>query len=135
MRRFCNGIDNTGYNSRAAQYGQVAAQEVEPEPWPLKEYASDQKPETPSEWFSKMFPEQAKVWGCPFIELAEDRSDGLKKINPLAPNLDFLAAILGGDTKMGHKVIYLEGEMQWYFLDQPNNIFKPTTAEKLANLL
>jgi hypothetical protein len=75
------------------------------------------------------------VWGCPFIELAQDQSDGLKKINPLAPNLDFLAAILGGDERMGHKVIYLEGEMQWYYLDQPSNIFKPTSAEKLANLL
>ena len=107
----------------------------EPEPWPMTGYAVDQKPTTPSEWFSKMFPVQAKTLGCPFIELAEDRSDGLKKINPLAPNLDFLAAILGGDEKMGHKVIYLEGEMQWYYLDQPRNIFKPTTAEKLGNLL
>ncbi len=107
----------------------------EPEPWPLTGYAVDQKPTTPSEWFSKMFPVQAKTLGCPFIELSEDRSDGLKKINPLAPNLDFLAAILGGDERMGHKVIYLEGEMQWYYLDQPRNIFKPTTAEKLGNLL
>ena len=107
----------------------------EPEPWPLTGYAVDQKPTTPSEWFSKMFPVQAKTLGCPFIELSEDRSDGLKKINPLAPNLDFLAAILGGDERMGHKVIYLEGEMQWYYLDQPSKVFKPTTAEKLGNLL
>ena len=82
-----------------------------------------------------MFPVQAKTHGCPFIELAEDIADGFKKINPMAPNLDFLAAILGGDEKMGHKVIYLEGEMQWYYLDQPSNIFKPTTPEKLGNLL
>ena len=107
----------------------------EPEPWPLRDYAIDRKPTTPSEYFSKMFPEQARIFGCAFIELVEDRSDGLKKINPLAPNLDFLAAILGGDEKMGHKVIYLEGEMQWYFLDQPSGIFKPTSDEKVANLL
>jgi hypothetical protein len=107
----------------------------EPEPWPMTDYAIDRKPTTPSEWFSKYFPAHAKVWGCPFLELAEDRADGLKKINPLSANLDFLAAILGGDEKMGHKVIYLEGEMQWYYLDQPSNIFKPTTAEKLGNLL
>lgn len=107
----------------------------EPEPWPLKDYASDQKPTTPSEWFSKMFAVQAKIHGCPFIELVDNQSDGLKKINPLAPNLDFLAAILAGDAKLGHKVIYLEGEMQWYYLESRSRIFKPTSAEKLANLL
>ena len=52
--------------------------------------------------------------------MAEDVADGLKKINPPSANLDFLAAILGGDERMGHKVIYLEGEMQWYYLDQPS---------------
>ena len=107
----------------------------EPDLWMFGDHAIDRKPTTPSEWFSKMFPQQARIWGCPFIELAEDRSDGLKKINPLSANLDFLAAILGGDEKMGHKVIYLEGEMQWYYRDQPSNIFKPTSDEKLANLL
>ena len=107
----------------------------EPDPWMFGDRAIDRKPTTPSEWFSKHFPAHAKVWGCPFLELADDMGDGFKKINPLAPNLDFLAAILGGDERMGHKVIYLEGEMQWYYLDQPSNIFKPTSDEKLANLL
>jgi NAD-dependent SIR2 family protein deacetylase len=107
----------------------------EPEPWPPMDFAVDRKPTTPSEWFSKMFPAHARIWGCPFIELVQDLSDGLKRVNPMAQNLDFLGAILGGDEKMGHKVIYLEGEMQWYYLDQPSNIFKPTTDEKLANQL
>ena len=99
------------------------------------EYAIDRKPTTPSEWFSKLFPAQARIYGCPFIELVQDVTDGLQKINPLSVNLDFLGSILGGDERMGNKVIYLEGEMQWYYLDQPSNIFKPTTDEKLANLL
>jgi hypothetical protein len=107
----------------------------EPDPWLFGDRATDRKPTTPSEWFSKMFPEQARIYGCPFIELAEDIADGLKKINPLSANLDYLASILGGDERMGHKVIYLEGEMQWYYLDQPSNIFKPTTPDKLGNLL
>ena len=107
----------------------------EPELWPLTDYNIQKNPTTPSEWFSKKFPEQAKIWGCPFIEIAEDRNDGQKKINPIAPNHDFLAAILGGDSRLGHKVIYIEGEMQWYYLDQPCNIFKPASAEKLSNLL
>jgi len=107
----------------------------EPEPWLLSDYAVDRKAIAPSEWFSKMFPIQAKNQGCPFIELAEDRSDGLTKINPLAPNLDFLAAILGGDSGLGHQAIYLEGDCQFYYKDQPSGIFKPTSDEKMANLL
>jgi hypothetical protein len=113
----------------------VQLKKWEPDPWMCGGHATDRKPTTPAEWFSKMFPEQARIWGCTFIELVEDRSDGLKKINPLAPNLDFLESILGSDGRMGHKVIYLEGEMQWYFLDRPSNIFKPTTPEKVGNLL
>jgi len=100
----------------------------------LTGYAVDQKPTTPSEWFSKKFPEQSRIHGCPFIELAESDSDGLKRINPLAPNIDFLASILGGDEKMGHKVIYLEAESQFYFLDS-DGIYKPTSEEKPGNLL
>jgi hypothetical protein len=107
----------------------------EADPWMFGDHAADQKPTTPSEWFSKMFPVQAKIHGCPFIELAEDTADGLKKINPQAPNLDFLASILGGDEKMGHKVIYLEGEMQFYYFNPRDRIFKPTSDQKLANLL
>ncbi len=104
------------------------------DPWPTSERANDRKPTTPSQWFSKMFPDQARIYGCPFIEMVE-QSDGQTRINPLAPNIDFLAAILGGDEKLGHKVIYLEGEMQYYFFDPRHRIFKPTSEEKLGNLL
>src|SRR5512139_4093057 len=73
----------------------------EPDPWPLREYSINQKPTTPSGWFSEMFPDAAKNQGCPFIELVEDIGDGLKRINPIAPNIDFLAAILGGVESLG----------------------------------
>jgi hypothetical protein len=36
---------------------------------------------------------------------------------------------------MGHKVIYLESESQFYYLEPITRIFKPTTPEKLGNLL
>ena len=106
----------------------------QPVPWPLSDYAVVQKPATPSEWFSEKFPEQAKIHGCPFIESVEDVGDGLKQINPLAPNIDFLASILGGDERMGHKVIYLQSDMEFYFQDS-DGIFKPTSHEKLGSLL
>jgi hypothetical protein len=53
----------------------------------------------------------------------------------LARNLDFLAAILGGDKKLDHKVIYLVGERQFYYLDPRDQMFKPSSPEKLGNLL
>jgi hypothetical protein len=105
----------------------------EPDPWALNSGIM-QAPSAPSEWFSEKFPEQAKIHGCPFIELLEDVGDGLEKINPLAPNIDFLASILGGDERMGHKVIYFQSEMQFYYQDS-DHIFKPTSHEKLGNLL
>jgi hypothetical protein len=43
--------------------------------------------------------------------LKEETPEGFIKINPLALNTDFMAAILGGDVNLGHHVIYLEGEM------------------------
>ena len=92
------------------------------------------QPRTPSEWFSKMFANKAKKFGCPFIELLESRMDGLTKINPLAPNLDFLAAILGGDETLGHKIIYLEGEMEFYYYDPRAKLFQPVSEAKLGNL-
>ena len=100
---------------------------LEPDLWPLSEYAVNLTTTTPSEWFSEKFPEQAKIHGCPFIESVEDVGDGLKKINPLAPNIDFLAAILGGDEKMGHKVIYFESEMQFYYRDRTASSNPPAT--------
>lgn len=92
------------------------------------------QPTTPSEWFSKKYPEQAKIHGTPFLELTEQDSEGFTQINPLSANIDFLASILGGDNRLGHHVVYLEGEMQWYFKDS-DGIYKPTSDEKLGNLL
>jgi hypothetical protein len=53
----------------------------------------------------------------------------------MSANIDFLAAALGGDARLGHQVVYLEGEMQWYFYDGRPQLYKPTSAEKLGNLL
>jgi hypothetical protein len=100
---------------------------------PLARY--DNGPATPSEWFSKLFPEQARIYGCPFIELKEETAQGLTTITPLAPNIDFLAAILGGDKKLAHKVVYMEPEMQFYFYGCRDRIFKSVSEEKLGNLM
>ncbi len=87
-----------------------------------------------SEWFSKKFPRQAQVFGCPFLELQESFTS-FDKITPLSMNVDFFAAILGGDERMGHQVIYFEPECMFYFYDPKDRIYKPTSEEKLQNLL
>src|ERR1019366_5129671 len=71
--------------------------------WPIDEAAYNTKPITPSEWWSKEFPEQAKIFGCPFLELLEPLGDGIDKVTPIALNIDFLAATLSGDSKLNHK--------------------------------
>lgn len=105
----------------------------EPIPWGFG-CDKDKPATTPSEWFSKKFPKQAEIYGCPFIEAKQTHGMDYK-IQPLAMNDDFFAAILGGDEKLGHKVVYLPGEMMFYFYDPKDKLFKPTTEEKLGNLL
>jgi hypothetical protein len=90
-------------------------------------------PRTPSEWFADKFSEQVKQYGCPFLEMRESTCDGFTRITPISINVDFFAASLGGDSKLGHSVVYFEPEMQWYFKDL-DSIYKPTSAEKLQNL-
>lgn len=92
-------------------------------------------PESASDWFCLMFPEQVRVYGCPFLE--ERKTDGLGIVtkSPLSTNLDCLAACLGGDERLGHRVIFFVPEQQFYFYDPRDQMFHATTAQKLMNLL
>lgn len=96
--------------------------------WPLT-------PDSASDWWCLMFPDQVRVFGCPFLE--ERKSDGLGLVSksPLSANLDCLAACLGGDERLGHRVIFYEPEQQFYFYDPRDQMFHATTAPKLMNLL
>src|SRR5437870_68137 len=85
-----------------------------PDPWPLSNQTFPAQPKTPGEWFSFHFPDQARIYGAPFIELREKHLHGFQTITPLSINLDFFAAVLGGDERLGHRVIYLEHELQFY---------------------
>jgi hypothetical protein len=104
--------------------------------WTPDPYVTEhnKEPVTPSQWFSKRFPRQAKVFGCPFIENKHQVQGFVVKVTPVAANHDFLAAILGGDDRIGPRVVYFEPDLTFYFQDR-NGIFKPTTEEKLQNLL
>lgn len=90
-------------------------------------------PKTPSEWFADKFPEHIKQWGCPMLEMRQTTCDGFTHITPISINVDFFASIFS-DSRIGMSVIYLESEMQFYYHEPLQNIYKPTSPEKLQNL-
>lgn len=94
---------------------------------------SPQPPKTPSEWFAKKFPDAARKFGCPLLEMRQSSVDGFVRIVPVSINLDFFAGMLGGDSALGHSVVYFEPEMQFYYLEPLQNLYRPTSPEKLLN--
>ena len=94
----------------------------------------DQQPaqpaKTPNDWFGQKYPEQVEIYGSPLLELDDKVTN---QVLPILINTDFFAGMLGGRSDLGHHTIYYEPEMQWYFKDS-DNIYKPTTQEKIANL-
>jgi hypothetical protein len=90
-------------------------------------------PKTPAEWFALKFPDAAHKFGCPFLEMRQSSVDGFLRIIPVSINIDFMAGMLGGDSALSHSVIYYEPEMQFYYLEPIQNLYKPTTSEKLQN--
>src|ERR1017187_2530259 len=107
----------------------------ETDPWPCNDGSTPRPPTTPSEWFSKHFPQQAAMYGCPFIELKQTVGVGMHTIDPLAINTDFFGAILGGDKKLKHSVVYVENEMQFYYYEPLEKMYRPASEDKLGNLM
>jgi hypothetical protein len=93
------------------------------------------QPKTAGEWFSLKFPDQAKIYGAPFLEVRENLANGFQTVTPISLNIDFFAAVIGGSAELGHKVVYHEPEMQFYYYEPRLKLFKPTTPEKLQNLI
>jgi hypothetical protein len=60
---------------------------------------------------------------------------GFDSVTPVDLNLDFFAGILSGEKKLGHCVVYYETEMQFYFLDPVDQLYKITSPEKLQHLI
>jgi hypothetical protein len=89
---------------------------------------------TASVYFGELFPEAAKQYGCPFVEIREALNEYSSVVTPVSINLDFFAAALGGDARLGHSIIYYQPEMQWYYREPQLNIYKATTSEKLQSL-
>lgn len=102
--------------------------------WVYGEAASSSKPLTPSHWFGHHFPDAARQHGSPFLETTETDGNGLKLTRVVAINVEFFAALLGGDSRLGHRVIYYPPEGRFYYKDV-DGIFHITTEGRLASLL
>ncbi len=100
---------------------------------PFSEY---QQPEriTPSTWFAQKFPNCA-AFGSPFLECEYQLPNGLTRITPISLNTDFFAAILGGSSRLKHKVIFYGPSHQFLFFDPRTQQFRETTKDKLKLLL
>jgi hypothetical protein len=87
---------------------------------------------TASQWFCAKFPSIAKIRGAPFLENSS-MSEGFTVTNPVAPNFDFFAACLGGES--GHEVIYWGQECMFYYLEPIENCYYPVPDNKLGDLM
>ena len=107
-----------------------------PVPWLFRNDLPEPLVTTPSEWFSKRWPQEAETFGTPFLEATFLDSDLEQHVNPISLNAIFFASILAGNEELGHKVVYYTTDEEFYFKDpREGSIFKPTTDEKLKTLL
>jgi len=88
---------------------------------------------TPSEWLGSEYPHLLK-WGPPFLEVKYSTPGQADRVRPVSMNVDWFAAMLGGQKLLGHDVVYFEPEKQFYFLDW-HGCYVPTTEEKLRTVL
>lgn len=89
---------------------------------------------TASQWFLFHFPDSAK-FGAPFLEKQVSTIDGFSSTSPLYPNLDYMASVLGGDKRLSHSVVYWPAECRFYYFDPIDNIYHPTTDQKMGDLM
>lgn len=91
----------------------------------------------PSQWFATRYPEQAEQWGTPFLEhslVVLENGFQEEEVTPYAINNDFFGAILGGDRRFGHSVVFYLPEQTFYFKDY-DGCFYPVSEQKLTTLL
>jgi hypothetical protein len=91
-------------------------------------------PATPGEWFARRYPAAVEQWGAPMLEAVVADAHGNKLVRPLELNDNFFAAILS-DQQLGHSVVFFQPEQQWFFHDPVDQLYHPTSEEKLIALL
>src|SRR5258708_22297 len=89
----------------------------------------------PNQWFSNRFPDAALRYGPAFMETSYADPDGLMHFIPAFLNDDFFSCILGGDSRLGHHVVYCPSENTFYVCDYAVDAYCPTSKERLKLLL
>lgn len=97
-------------------------------------HAEQQQPWTPNSWFAELFPEARNRYGNAFFEDVSVDSQRRQVTTPSVINEDFFAAILEGERRLGHRIVYLPAEGFW-FKDTKLDAFCPTTDKKVEILL
>lgn len=90
---------------------------------------------TASQWFLAKFPEQAKVYGAPFLENKTSTVDGFSTSSPLAPNISFMASILGHDEEIANSVVFYGGDSQFYYYCPETCKYHSVSDDKLGDLM
>ena len=94
----------------------------------------DHEPRTPNEWFQVRFPEVVRQFGRAFFNEAKPNLHGTQVEIPLILNEDFFAAILAGERRLGHRMVYCPGDGFWFY-DPRVDAFCPTSDSKVELLL
>lgn len=89
---------------------------------------------TPSSWFGSKFPEVQERFGQAFFEETAVGLLGRTVIRASVINEDFFAAILAGEKRLGHRMVYLPGEGFLYH-DPKVHAFVNTSDRKVEILL
>jgi hypothetical protein len=89
---------------------------------------------TPNSWFAALFPEERHRYGDAFFEEMTTNRHGRLVKAPSVLNEDFFAAILGGEKRLGHRMVYLPSE-GFLFNDPKVDAFCATSDEKVGILL
>ena len=94
----------------------------------------DHEPRTPNEWFQVRFPEAVRRFGRAFFNETKPNLHGAQVEIPLILNEDFFAAILAGEKRLGHRMVYCPSDGFWFY-DPRVDAFCPTSDSKVELLL
>jgi len=87
-------------------------------------------------YFSQIYPNLVRDFGFPFYTAIRKTAYPSDQINPPTEQLKgintlFFAALLGGDKRLGHDVVYYGPESTFYFNDPLIGRYAPTTDAKI----
>ena len=84
---------------------------------------------SPCAWFASRFTKQAEKYGMPMLEQTIQDFNGLYRVVPRAPNIDFMASII--DPEHDQTTIYIPRHLTFFRVDPNTNVYSPIGTEEL----